>query len=381
MYRKMNPLENLNSDMEMSASKTFEVIIDQIKSSNLNFHLQQSPFSAVISLKKTLIKDRSGCTLMPPTSSSILLKKAEQELENMCEKILQLESTVNSIKIKYENAVIDCEGAYKTVSKLENKLEEAKGVKHVMIKQEAIDDIKIEVVEKSMEIEIKMLSALNKKLENENQNLKTTLSEKNKNIVDLEASNKNREATANRLNKALSENKTKYDQEKVEANKDLRQQIKSWRKELGQERKEKIKVEEKFDALKKEVEDAKTNQLMIKSVNTFTQTEEHPDIPYDITSPLPPIFSSQLCHITPKLRFLSKSAFHLDTICWVKPDDSYQEEAEEALNQQYDRNIEEFYLSERDRVRLSRMAELKGNIILNITQESTSSSSDTEDKY
>ena len=79
----MNPLENINSDMEMSASKTFEVIIDQIKSSNLNFHIQQSPFSAVISLKKTLIKDRSGFTLKPPTSSSVLLQKAENEVAKL----------------------------------------------------------------------------------------------------------------------------------------------------------------------------------------------------------------------------------------------------------------------------------------------------------
>ena len=145
--------------------------------------------------------------------------------------------------------------------------------------------------------------------------------------------------------------------------------------------KEKIQVEEKFDALKKEVEDAKANQLLIESCDSLTQTEEHPDIPSDIMSPLLPIFSSQLCQITPKLRFLSRSAFHLDTICWVKPDDTYQEEAEEALNQQYDRKIEEFYLSEKERVRLSRISDLKGNLILNITKESTTTTSDTDDEY
>ena len=44
----------------MLASNAFEQIIDQIRTSNLNFQLQMSPFSAQISLKKSLIIDKSN---------------------------------------------------------------------------------------------------------------------------------------------------------------------------------------------------------------------------------------------------------------------------------------------------------------------------------
>ena len=44
----------------MVAAQTFDSIIQQTITSNLNFQLQMSPFSATISLKKTPIKDRSG---------------------------------------------------------------------------------------------------------------------------------------------------------------------------------------------------------------------------------------------------------------------------------------------------------------------------------
>ena len=50
----------------MLASTMFYKILDQIKSSNLNFQLSLSPFSAQISLKKSLVKDRSGSFLLPP---------------------------------------------------------------------------------------------------------------------------------------------------------------------------------------------------------------------------------------------------------------------------------------------------------------------------
>ena len=51
------------------------------------------------------------------------------------------------------------------------------------------------------------------------------------------------------------------------------------------------------------------------------QTDQHPDIPYQITTPLPPIFNSMLCHKSKPIRFLSKSLPSLDCICWVKPPD------------------------------------------------------------
>ena len=41
---------------------------------------------------------------------------------------------------------------------------------------------------------------------------------------------------------------------------------------------------------------------------------------------------------------------------WVDSDSMYQEEAEGALNLQFDKQMEEFFLSEREKVKSSRMA-------------------------
>ena len=59
--------ETINSDcnLTMLAMQAFEDIIDNVQSSGLNFQLQISPFSAIISLKKSLVRDRSGNPIIP----------------------------------------------------------------------------------------------------------------------------------------------------------------------------------------------------------------------------------------------------------------------------------------------------------------------------
>ena len=97
----------------------------------------------------------------------------------------------------------------------------------------------------------------------------------------------------------------------------------------------------------KELEDFKKEKANNEKEVKSWQTDSNPDVPYEITCPLPPIFSSKLCHPTRRI-FLSNSLPNISTIEWVKPDDSFQDEAEEALCEQYDRQVAEFYLEERE---------------------------------
>ena len=59
-----NPVSD--TTFPMAASHAFEEIINPVVASNLYFFLEQSPFSAVIHLKKSVIINRSGTPLIPP---------------------------------------------------------------------------------------------------------------------------------------------------------------------------------------------------------------------------------------------------------------------------------------------------------------------------
>ena len=92
--QERNMKKSISSDItnpEMLADQTFKNIIDGIQNSNLNFQLQVSPFSAFISLKKSLVKDKSGSYLQPPSQATAPTLPS-QDLVNLLLRIKELES-------------------------------------------------------------------------------------------------------------------------------------------------------------------------------------------------------------------------------------------------------------------------------------------------
>ena len=61
--RKQDLFINSELDLKMLASHSFDKVIDFVKQSNLNFQIQLSPFSAIISLKKSYIKNINGIAI------------------------------------------------------------------------------------------------------------------------------------------------------------------------------------------------------------------------------------------------------------------------------------------------------------------------------
>ena len=76
----------------MSATQTFETLLNQVKSSN--FHLQQSPFSAIISLKKSFVKDKAGLLPIPKSVDHSL----KSENLALTEKNIQLEKVIDAVR-------------------------------------------------------------------------------------------------------------------------------------------------------------------------------------------------------------------------------------------------------------------------------------------
>ena len=91
-----NENKSSSSDMKMATSKAFEHLLNQVKISYLNSHLQQSPFAAIISLKKSLIKDENGIPLLPPAQDH-RVQHVQGDLHALQAIVLQLEKENNII--------------------------------------------------------------------------------------------------------------------------------------------------------------------------------------------------------------------------------------------------------------------------------------------
>ena len=110
----------------MAASTTFSSILNEIQYSNLNFKIELSPFSAVITLKKTAIKNSKGCSLIPSASSLTLLHQAQQENLEVSRQIFKL--SLENTNLKREKKVADekCGDFEKAIANLNHTLELSK---------------------------------------------------------------------------------------------------------------------------------------------------------------------------------------------------------------------------------------------------------------
>ena len=73
-HRRMKQKSNSDSNHNtaMLTTNAFETVIDQVRCSNLNFQLQMTPFLALISIKKSLIKGEISSLKLQPFLSRIL---------------------------------------------------------------------------------------------------------------------------------------------------------------------------------------------------------------------------------------------------------------------------------------------------------------------
>ena len=180
----------------MLASNVFEAIIDKIRYSNLNFQIQMSPFSAIVSLKKSFITNKSGIPLLPSdmlaVNGGLPINKPEADLAVLTAKNLQLEKD-------YARAVSECNRAHERIESLELELNK------FLIKEEK-DDATPSCLKDTFEYEVDKL-----KMENTcyRDKIKIHIEE----IRDLENALKVKSDIINQLNKKFAEFKTKTEKE------------------------------------------------------------------------------------------------------------------------------------------------------------------------
>ena len=167
----------------MLATETFYHLLEQVQKSGLNFHMQASPYSAVISVKKSFIKDMSGKLILPLPRN--------ENVSAIIDRNEKLELDIKTLTKLHEDTLRDCERAYETIKSLETKQKELR--------------IKVEETKINKE---KLLEAEVKKLE-------STIKNRDKEIADLKNANRAATEASEILKETLTENRLKQDDERV----------------------------------------------------------------------------------------------------------------------------------------------------------------------
>ena len=140
---KMDEFTNSDFNLTMFATQSFNNILEQIQSSCLNFQIQISPFSAVISLKKSLIRDQSGKPRHPTK-----LDDTSEHVEGLVTKNLELERKLIVLSNKHAELINDFAKYKETMKDLQNLSQEA------CIKVEADTSEQIKLVDLEVELNL-----------------------------------------------------------------------------------------------------------------------------------------------------------------------------------------------------------------------------------
>ena len=129
----------------MHASRAFDHLLQQVQTSSLNYQIQIAPFSAIISLKKILIKDKAG---VPQLSSFSYLASSfyHDSTEKLFAMNAKLEEEVSHLQEKYKDALKECDIAQQAAKALDRELKLKNETKPVVI-ETVSDETKAELEE------------------------------------------------------------------------------------------------------------------------------------------------------------------------------------------------------------------------------------------
>ena len=293
-----------------SLQTSCNLILNTIRSSFLNYAVQETPYSLYVTIRKSEAKVRD------PEN------KLKSEDANNIQTSVISHAAFSRLKSDFEDTLAELEAKNEYISKLEAVL--------------ANSDEKLSKLE-DLDLQFHKVIEENKAIKKENDTL-------NRNIKVLTEQIKTSEKT-------VSDNRKL--QIKMERLATENTKIKNYRDKVKEEMKlSNIESKDAITELEQKINTLETGLKLLsdkKVSENASQTDQHPEIPYKVTDQLPPIFSSQLCHHSRRI-YLSNSLPNLDSICWSKPSKDFIDEAEEALAEQYDNQVKEFYLDERERV-------------------------------
>ena len=199
----------------MDANNATDVIVNTVKKSNLNFFIQESPFSLIINLRKTFIKTKTGLVLTSDLSEGeetaaaivdeVKVEKLEKENSSLGDSLKHLEAEVQETRSIAQELSIQLEKAKKktldALFKLDATKKEAEKLK-ILVDEKVVEN-------ESLRLENKELEVQKNVLKNDKDIAAKNIKHRDKEISRLQNKNDNLEEL---LKNKKSENKTLEDE-------------------------------------------------------------------------------------------------------------------------------------------------------------------------
>ena len=153
----------------MNANTVAAMIVSTVQKSNLNFYIQESPYSININLRKSFIKNKNGATLLPESSITQNNNKYNNASENLKVEKLELENSslndaLRQLQVKLQEALHEVDKVQKENIALKRNDDELKKESEKLLidkKATAAKIVKLENKNVSLEKQIKLVKEEN----------------------------------------------------------------------------------------------------------------------------------------------------------------------------------------------------------------------------
>ena len=202
----------------MDANSSVDMIVSSVKKSNLNFYLQESPFSLIINLRKSFIKNINGNIVLP--QNTLNKNEPSEEGRVKVEKFELEHSALGQLQVELRES-------QDAVRELSVQLEKAKkeNVKSLLeLNETAKETEKARNENKTLKIKIDELKLANETLLSDKNVASKELKSKGKEVIGLEKKTMNLEdqlSLKKNENRSLIEERKKIQNEKNKLDKQL----------------------------------------------------------------------------------------------------------------------------------------------------------------
>ena len=180
-------------------------------------------------MKKTLTKDLNGNPLKTKFSNEATFDQIKAENDFLYKKVANLEQTLNNLSTQHENTLHGYHHLHQTNANLFLQVEKL----HSKLSAADEENLNLKLIHEQNTSE-------------DITELECKISQQNEEVFDLKNYNRSLKEQIQKLNSELSESKEKFDEEIDELQNKSKIEVKAWKKELGEEMRMKIILEDKL---------------------------------------------------------------------------------------------------------------------------------------
>ena len=127
----------------MEAKNISDMVVSYVKKSKLNYSIQESPFSLLINIRKSFIRNKQGDQLPSSSDTFIEMNTTKIKSDKIEEESLSLKPNVNHLEVALDASLKDLHDLSIKLEKAKKEIQDAMADKNSFVKENKRLELKL----------------------------------------------------------------------------------------------------------------------------------------------------------------------------------------------------------------------------------------------